>query len=83
MSESEDNDHYLFLQIFIIPYQTKLFDHHHYYRIGHHQNHYHQVQKCRLKFIKHFEPCLIYQNNEIFRGFVHCMIECEERAKVP
>ena len=34
-----------------------------------------------MKFINHFESCLMYQNHELIQAFVHGIIECEERAK--
>ena len=47
-----------------------------------HQKHFHRIQIYHLKYIDPIESCLMHQNHEKFRKFDHCMIACEEGAKV-
>ena len=35
-----------------------------------------------MKYIEEFESCLMFQKLELFQVFVHCITECQERAKV-
>ena len=77
-----DDDFQSISQFCTIHYQTYFIDHHLYFKMGHHQNLYHQIQKYLMNFIDHFESCLIYQNHEFFQNFVHCVIQCEELAMV-
>ena len=79
-----DNGYHRILQFCIIHYQAQWTDHHRNYRIGHHQEHYHPIQKYHMKYIDHFESSLLYQNQnyERFQEFNPCLIDCEQRPKI-
>ena len=59
-----DNDHQPTSEIWKIHYQTHFIVHHHYYRMGHHQNQYHQNQNYLMKYIHQFESSLMTRSLE-------------------
>ena len=59
----------------------QLINHHQCYRMACHQNECQQIQNYHKSCIDHCESFLLYKNQELFQRLVHCVIECEERAK--
>ena len=56
--------------------------HHLHYRVDHHHAYDHLIQSCQMRYMNHFESCMMYQKLEILQDFIHCVIGDEERAPV-